>query len=118
MFQALLCERGSKDARNVRGSADRETHIDLQKLVDIVIHDQAMRQPDTMRLHRMAGDVGIIADIRVVEVGDSFLVHAHRAVERMGAVDSRGIGHLRTGMRQRARKSMVGRILKREKSRN
>lgn len=56
-----------------------------------------MRQPDTVRLHGMASDIGIIADIRVVEVGDSLLAHSQRIVEGMGAIDSRGIGHLGLG---------------------
>lgn len=59
-------------------------YIDFHLLVDTIVHDQAMRQPNTMRLHGMASNVGIIANIRVVEVGDSVLV---AGLAQRGSID-------------------------------
>ena len=57
-------------------------YIDFHFLINTVVHNQAMSQPNTMRLHRMTSDVGIIANIRVVEVRNSLL--AAWAVQRRG----------------------------------
>jgi hypothetical protein len=47
-----------------------------------------MRQPNAMRLHRVAGDVGIVANIGVIEVGNSLLVMVDHLVERLRTLDS------------------------------
>jgi hypothetical protein len=49
------------------------THINLHFLINSIVHDQAMRQSYSVRLHRMARNVGIISNIRVVEICDSLL---------------------------------------------
>jgi hypothetical protein len=48
--------------------------VNLHLLVHPIVHDQAMREPDSMRLHRMTSHIGIVADVRVVEVCDSLVV--------------------------------------------
>ena len=73
----------------------RVTHIDLQKFVDIVIHDQAVRQPDAVWLHWVASHVGIVTDVRVVKVGNAFLVCINEVIERLAALDARRIGRHR-----------------------
>ncbi len=45
-----------------------------------------------MRLHRMASNVGIIANVGIVEVGDTLLVVAHDLVERPVALDASRVG--------------------------
>jgi len=40
-----------------------KTYIDLHLLVNTIIHNQAMRQTDAMRLHGVTGDVGEVANI-------------------------------------------------------
>jgi hypothetical protein len=50
------------------------TYVYFHLLVDSVVHNQAMGQPDSMRLHGMPSNVGIISNIRVVEVRNSFLI--------------------------------------------
>lgn len=45
------------------------THVDLHFLVAAIVHNQAMRDPDAVRLHGMAGNVCVIAHIGIVEVG-------------------------------------------------
>lgn len=49
------------------------TYINLHLLVDTIVHDQAMRQPNSMRFHRMASDIGIVSNIGVVKVCDPLL---------------------------------------------
>jgi len=44
------------------------THINFHLLVDPIVHDQAMRQPNPMRFHGMPSDIRIVSNIRVVEV--------------------------------------------------
>lgn len=51
-----------------------------------------MRQPDSVRLHRMASDVGIVANIGIVEVSNSLLVVSALEVRRIEGRE-RG-GHL------------------------
>jgi hypothetical protein len=49
------------------------THINLHLLVDAIVHDQAMRQPNSMRFHGMPGDISIISNIGIVEVCNPLL---------------------------------------------
>jgi hypothetical protein len=51
----------------------RATYVDFHLLVDAIIHNQTVSKPDSMRLHRMTSDVGIISNIGVVEVCHSDL---------------------------------------------
>ncbi len=50
------------------------THIDFHSLINTIVHDQAMSQPYSMWLHRMARNVSIVANIGVVEVSHLWLV--------------------------------------------
>jgi hypothetical protein len=75
------------------------TYIDLEELVYIIVHDQAVRQTDSVRLHRVASHVGIVADVRVVEVGDSLLCGINDIKERYVSFDARLVG----GSRHRGR---------------
>jgi hypothetical protein len=45
-------------------------HVNFHLLVEAVVHDETVSHSDTMRLHWMAGIVGVVSDIRVIEVGD------------------------------------------------
>jgi hypothetical protein len=51
-------------------STRQDTYIDFHLLVEVVLHDETVRQANSMRLHGMASHVGIIANIGVIEVGD------------------------------------------------
>lgn len=53
---------------------DAPTYINLHFLIHAIVHDQAMRQAYAMRLHRMARDIGVVANIRVVEIGHPVLL--------------------------------------------
>lgn len=53
-----------------------KTYINLHLFIEPIVHDQAMGHSNPMRLHWMPCDVGIVAHIRVVKVGDTFLVVA------------------------------------------
>lgn len=70
-------------------SAQRSTYIDFHLGIYSIVHNQAVRQPDSVRLHRMASNVGIIPDIRVVEVGNPLLatgiIHRRRINGREGS---------------------------------
>lgn len=44
--------------------------INLHLLVEGIVHDQTMGHPYAMWLHRVARDVGIVANVGVVEVGN------------------------------------------------
>lgn len=43
--------------------------IDLHLLVDAIVHDQAVGQAYTVRLHGVASNIGEVPDVRVIEVG-------------------------------------------------
>ena len=45
-------------------------HVDLHLLVQAIIHDQGVGHSDAMRLHGVTSVVGIVSDVRVVEVSD------------------------------------------------
>lgn len=64
------------------------TYVDLEVFVDVVVHDEAVCQADTVRLHGMASDIGIVANVRVVEVGDLLLRGRSFGVERAIAIDA------------------------------
>jgi len=68
------------------------TYVDLHMFVHPIVHDQGMCKPDSMRLHRMSSGVGIVANIRVVEVCNGLLVRGfhHEGVNRRS--DVRHIG--------------------------
>lgn len=48
------------------------TYIYLHVLVQPIIHDQAMCHSNAVRLHGMAGDIGVVAHVGVVEVRRGF----------------------------------------------
>lgn len=75
------------------------THVNLKKLVDVVVHYQTMRKPDAMGLHRMAGNVGIVTNVGVVEVGHLLLVIVDDIVERLRALDAGWVGRHRDDCR-------------------
>ena len=67
--------------------------VDLELLVEAVVHDQAVRHPDAVRLHGMSGVVGVVAHIAVVEVGH-LLGLCRRDVRAVGGFEGRkGAGH-------------------------
>lgn len=44
--------------------------VDLEVLVEVVVHNEGVGHPDTMGFHGVPGIVGVVADVGVVEVGD------------------------------------------------
>ena len=58
------------------------SHINLHFLIESIVHDQAVGHTYTVRLHRVTRDVGIVTDIRVVEVGNLFVVGPDAIGER------------------------------------
>ena len=62
----------------------REAYIDLHVLIESVIHDQTMCHSDTVRFHRMAGNIGVVTYIRVVKVRCGFgtIAVEYRLIER------------------------------------
>jgi hypothetical protein len=50
------------------------THIDFHPLINAIVHNQAVRQPDSMRLHRMACNIGIVTDVGVIKVSNFWFV--------------------------------------------
>lgn len=75
-----------------RGTQKRDrglrTHVDLEELVDAVVHYQTVGQPDSVRLHRVPRNIGIVPNIRVVEVGDTLLLIARDLVHRPRTLDA------------------------------
>jgi hypothetical protein len=55
------------------------TYVDFHLGVETVVHDQTVRHPYTVRLHRVPRYVGIIANIGVVEVCDLFWLRCSAA---------------------------------------
>jgi len=50
-----------------------------------------VREPNTVRLHGMPGDIGIVSDVRIVEIGNALLVVVDNLIEGSRAVDARGV---------------------------
>jgi hypothetical protein len=71
MYKASLLSM-TEVVRGVEG-LKLATYIDFHLLISAIIHDQAMRQSNTMGLHRMTSDISIIANIRIVEVSHPLL---------------------------------------------
>jgi hypothetical protein len=63
------------ETRRGKGKLPVITYVNLHLFVKAIVHHQAVSHPDAMRLHGMSGNVGIVANVRVIEVCDSFLVH-------------------------------------------
>ena len=61
---------------------DGNTHVNFHTLVEVVLHNKTVRQADTMRLHGMARNVGIVSNVGVVEVRDLL---GRRPIESGGA---------------------------------
>jgi len=51
----------------------RKTHVDLHLLVQAIVHDQAVGHSNAVWLHGMSRDIGVVSDIRVIEVSDFLL---------------------------------------------
>ena len=65
------CEFGQRNlALSTRSKSCLEPYIDFHLLVQVVLHDETVRQANSMRLHGMASHVGIVTNIGVVEIGD------------------------------------------------
>jgi hypothetical protein len=45
-------------------------YVNFHLFVQAVVHNKTVGHSDTVRLHGMASIVGVVSDIRVVEVGD------------------------------------------------
>lgn len=74
-----------------------KTHVNLHLLINTIVHDQTVRQPNSMRLHGMTSNVGIVSNVRVVEVRNPLL--AARPVCGWG-VDGHERGHSRRHFEQ------------------
>jgi hypothetical protein len=80
----------SQDARRSSRSSKKPTYVNFHLLINSIVHDQAMRQPDSVRLHGMASNVGIVPHIRIIEVGNPLL--GTGAIQRR-RVNGRERGH-------------------------
>jgi hypothetical protein len=45
------------------------TYVDLHLLVEVVLHDETVRQTNTMRLHGVTSHIGIVSNVGIVEIG-------------------------------------------------
>ena len=61
---------------STRTNTSQFTYIYFHILVQAIIHDETMSEPDSMRLHWMASGIGIVSNVRVIEVGNTLLVAA------------------------------------------
>lgn len=52
-----------------------EAHIYFHFLIQAIVHDETVSHPDAVRLHGMSSDIGVISNIRVVEVSNLLLIH-------------------------------------------
>lgn len=59
-----------------------ESHVYLHLLVQSIVHNQAVRHAYPVRLHRVTRYVGIVSNIRVVEVSDLLVGSADAIRER------------------------------------
>lgn len=64
----------------MKEEGNSKSNIYFHLLIESVVHNQAMSHSDPVRLHWMTGNVSIIADIRVIKVGD-FLVAIGSTIE-------------------------------------
>jgi len=64
-------------------SSCRLRSVDFHVLISAIVHDQAVGQPDSVRLHGMASDVGVVSNIGVVEVCNPLLVVSALEVRRI-----------------------------------
>lgn len=85
-----LCIMVSQNVKRSRGSSKRPTYVYFHLLINSIVHNQAVRQPNSVRLHGMARNIGIIPDIGIVEVGNPFL--GTGAIQRR-RVNGRERGH-------------------------
>lgn len=61
------------------------THINLHFLIESVVHNEAVGHSNPVRLHGMSSNIGVIPNIRVVEVGDFLLISpVHRRLVKWG----------------------------------
>jgi len=72
--------------------------------IDIVVHDQTVGEPDPVRLHRMASNVGIVSNVRIVKVGNLLLLRLDKLEQRVRAVDP---GWISARRRHRGRSDVV-----------
>lgn len=90
---SLLSLRGHFDSM-VRGLRSRETatDVDFEVFVDIVVHDQAVCQSNSVWLHGVTSDICIVANIRVVKVGNLLLARAQLREQGPRPIDSSWVG--------------------------
>lgn len=69
------------------------THVDFHLGVQSIIHDQAVGHAYAVRLHGMAGHIGVVADIRVVEVRDFLWLRRGAAEDAVGPSAGRHVFH-------------------------
>lgn len=97
--QFAWCTSYQYASRNVKSWAQHSSkwaYIDLEILVDIVVHHQAVCQSNPVGLHRMASNICIVANIRVIEVGNLLLGGGKLCIERTITADA-GRVHIHVG---------------------
>jgi len=72
--RAGCCKKSTSNSSKTKEK--EETHINFHSLVNTIVHNQAMSQPDTMRLHRMSCNVCIVTNVGVIEISHFWLVAA------------------------------------------
>lgn len=68
--------------------------VDFEVFVDIVVHHQAVGKSNPVRLHRVASNIGIVANVRVVEISHLLLRRVKLRVEWATSVDACWICHV------------------------
>ena len=66
------------------------TYINFHLFIEAIVHDQAVGHSYPMGLHGMPSDIGIVADVRIIEIGHCLLVGGGP-----GRVDGRKARHCR-----------------------
>lgn len=90
----LRSQRGTIQVEEYGGDRNREpeTDVNFEIFVDIVVHDQAVRQPNSVWLHRVTSDICIVANIRVVEIGNLLLACVQLGEQGPRPIDSSWVG--------------------------
>lgn len=90
----LISQRGTYQFQDYGGerSGESATDVNFEIFVDIVVHDQAVRQPNSVWLHRVTSDICIVANIRVVKVRNLLLAGIQLGEQGPRPIDSSWVG--------------------------
>ena len=61
---------------DVQVAERHQTYVNFHLLIQAIVHNQAVSHSNPVRFHGMPRNIGIIAHVRIVEVGNCLLVGA------------------------------------------